>query len=260
LTSFAFSCYTLPLFARRSVAEQYDSVFIAWRNLAMQSLLFQTTYRFTTREDKAKYVWLKYKTILKGKILDIGADQGFLRSYLPEESEYITVGLEPHHDVQIDLEKPIPIEDNSYDCVLCLDVLEHIENVHQLFDDLCRITRRYLVVSLPNAWRGFLGLLRYGYYSADRPMKFYNLPVDPPKDRHRWFFSPSEARNFLETRGGRNGMEVLQADQIQPKFWKRAIYGFLLSLVIHKSIAVSDLVDGTLWVVLEKKPNTTTPA
>lgn len=28
-------------------------------------------------------------------------------------------------------------------------------------------------------------------------MKFYGLPLDPPDDRHRWFFGPEEALNFI---------------------------------------------------------------
>jgi hypothetical protein len=38
-------------------------------------LRFHRDYRYTDRETKAKYVWLKYQPILKGRILNVGANQ-----------------------------------------------------------------------------------------------------------------------------------------------------------------------------------------
>jgi hypothetical protein len=215
--------------------------------------IFPTAFTYHGRKEKALYVWRKYQSILKGSVLDVGADQGYLRSHLPPETHYATVGLEPHHDVQVNLEEPLPIEDHSYDCVLCLDVLEHIDNLHALFDRLCTITRTYLVISLPNAWRDFMGMLRFGLYRPERPMKFYSLPVDPPKDRHRWFFSPTEAQRFLEERGERNGMELIQFDCLEPRRINRLISRYLLALFVHRSVPVEDLFRGTIWAVLRKK-------
>ena len=37
-------------------------------------MTYQTDYHHTDRETKARYVWLKYQPILKGRILDVGAD------------------------------------------------------------------------------------------------------------------------------------------------------------------------------------------
>lgn len=44
-----------------------------------QSPIFHTGYHYTDRESKAKYVWLKYQPILKGHILDVGADECYRR-------------------------------------------------------------------------------------------------------------------------------------------------------------------------------------
>lgn len=217
---------------------------------------FFTDFRYTSREDKPEYVWRKYREILQGEILDVGADQCGLKKFLPEGTKYIGIGLEGAVDVEINLEKEsLPYEDNSFDCVLCLDTLEHLDNMHEVFDELCRVTRKYLIVSLPNPWVSFMAMLRAGYYKhTEFPMKFYNLPVDPPKDRHKWFYGAYEAQRFLKERGRRNGMEVLQLDRENASLnLKRRLYRIVLKLIVHKDVNVDSLWGGSVWAVLLKR-------
>jgi SAM-dependent methyltransferase len=133
--------------------------------------IFHTKYEYKDRETKAKYVWLKYRPILKGKILDVGADECYLRQYLDNPASYLGIGLGGNPDQKVDLEREsIPFPDNSFGCVLCLDVLEHLDNIHKVFDELCRVSRRYVVISLPNPWASFWSILRSGGYQPDQPM------------------------------------------------------------------------------------------
>jgi SAM-dependent methyltransferase len=213
---------------------------------------FKTPFVFTNREDKARYVWLKYGAILEGRVLDVGADRGELRRHLGATTTYATAGLEPYHDVKADLEQPLPLDSLAYDCVLCLDVLEHVDRIHQLFDEICRVSRRYLIVSLPNPWSSFLRDLRHGYYAPDRPTKFYYLPTDPPPDRHRWFFAASEAKRFVRERGARNGFAELQIDQMGLEGARKRALRHLLRLFVHRSILADDLVGDTVWAVLQR--------
>ena len=217
---------------------------------------FYTDFKYTSREDKPKYVWRKYREILQGKILDVGADECGLKKFLPEGTEYTGIGLGGSVDLEIDLEKErLPYEDNSFDCVLCLDVLEHLDNLHEVFDELCRVTGKYLIISLPNPWAGFMGMLRGGYYKhTELPMKFYNLPTDPPSDRHKWFYGVHEAERFLKERGKMNGMEIFQMDRgnANPNL-KRRLYHVVLKLVVHKDVDVDSLMSGSVWTVLVKR-------
>jgi SAM-dependent methyltransferase len=213
---------------------------------------FQTSFVFTNREEKARYVWLKYQSILSGRMLDVGADQSELRRHLPPDAEYVSAGLEPGHDVRADLENPLPLASGNYDCVLCLDVLEHVDRIHALFDEICRVSRRYVIVSLPNPWANFLRNLRVGYYLSDRPTKYYFLPTEPPVDRHKWFFAASEAKRFLRERGKRNGFHVVQIDQMGLEGFSKAIFRRILPLFVHRSILPEDLLGDTVWAVLER--------
>jgi hypothetical protein len=217
---------------------------------------FFTNFKYTSREDKTEYVWWKYREILQGKILDAGADQCGLKKFLPRGTKYISIGLGGSVDVEIDLEKEtLPYEDNSFDCVLCLDTLEHLDNIHQIFDELCRVTSKYLIISLPNPWASFIAMLRGGYYKhRELPMKFYNLPTAPPKDRHKWFYGVHEAERFLKERGRRNGMEVVQLDRENASLnLKRRLYRMVLKPIVHKDVNVDSLWGGSVWAVLVKK-------
>ena len=220
---------------------------------------FFTSFKYTSREDKPEYVWRKYREILQGEILDVGADQCGLKKFLPEGTKYTGIGLGSEVDVKIDLEKGrLPYKDNSFSCVLCLDTLEHLDNIHEVFDELCRVTSKYLIISLPNPWASFTGMLRGGYYKhTELPMKFYNLPTEPPEDRHKWFYGAHEAEKFLNQRGKRNGMEVLQLDRENASLnLKRRLARIVLKFIVHKDVHVDSLWSGHVWAVLVKRKNT----
>lgn len=216
---------------------------------------FHTDFKHTSRKDKPEYVWRKYQQILEGKILDVGADECGLRNLLPTGTEYTGIGLGGSVDVQIDLEKQkLPYEGNSFDVVLCLDVLEHLDNMHEVFDELCRITKNYLIISLPNPWRAFTTMLRMGYYRhSELPMKFFNLPTEPSADRHKWFYGVHEAERFLRERGRMNGMEILQMDRHDTELnLKKRLYRVVSRFIVHKDVDEDSLWHGNVWAVLVK--------
>ena len=226
-------------------------------------MTFNTDFRYTDRETKAKYVWLKYRQILNGRILDVGADACHLRKYLVSETEYRGIGLGEQVDQVIDLEKkPVPFPDRSFTCVLCLDVLEHVDNIHAVFDEVCRVSSRYVIVSLPNAWFDFYNMLRKGEYRPGQPLKFYGLPIEPPPDRHKWFFSPEEAERFVHHRAAKNGMRVLQEDYEgvadEGRDWTRFIRIWARKILVRPDFRVRNLYAGTLWVVLERNEHAPT--
>jgi len=120
------------------------------------------------------------------------------------------------------------------------------------------LLRKYLIIPLPNPWVSFVGMLRGGYYKqTELPMKFYNLPIDPPEDRHKWFYGVNEAERFIRERGNRNGMEVVQLDREHASLnLKRRLFRIVLKLIVHKDVHVDSLWSGHVLAVLVKRKNT----
>ena len=195
----------------------------------MQERKFETRLSYVDRKTKSVYIYDKYKEILNGRVLDVGADAQYLKKSITESGgTYTGIGFGETIDINFNLENlPYPFEDNSFDTVLCLDVLEHLENIHKVFDELCRVTSKYLVISLPNPWAEFFTVLRNGDYSETESMKFYGLPVNRPDDRHRWFFSEVDARKFITKKADENGFNLIQVDaQGEERKMGRGLKGF----------------------------------
>lgn len=225
-------------------------------------MTFYTDYRYVNREDKAKYVWLKYRPILTGKILDVGADECHLKRYLPPSVHYWGIGLGGNPDQQVDLESEgLPFPDNSFDCVLCLDVLEHLNNAHTIFDEVCRVTRHYAIISLPNAWAGIINFLRFGDWESEQHLKYYGLPAEIPVDRHKWFFSFVEAENFVRHRSKMRRMQVLQIDEHRSgdphRLTNRLFRGLAFVLLRFTKADPRIFLAGSMWALLQKEGSDT---
>lgn len=228
----------------------------------MTKLNFNIDYQYTDRESKLKWVAEKYKDILKGKILDVGADQMYLKNYLSEGTEYVGVGLGDHPEqVVVNLEENnLPFENNTFDCVMCLDVLEHLENIYSTFNELCRVSKDWVIISLPNPYSSFMNYLINGKYSADKNIKHYGLPKEKEADRHRWFFSAIEAREFVRHNAEKNGYEIYDlfvreenneglpvgnSDEVEKIKEAR-------KLIFRNDLNFPELYEGTLFWVLKK--------
>lgn len=97
-------------------------------------------------------------------ILDVGCGEGFTLNRLKENGigkklegiEYkkdaIELGKKTYPDIKIkqgDIYK-LPYQDNSFDLVLCTEVLEHLDNPSKALKELIRVSNKYLVISVPN--------------------------------------------------------------------------------------------------------------
>lgn len=222
---------------------------------------FRTDLEYTDRQTKADYVYDKYGDLLKGNVLDVGADAMHLKPHIVQNGgEYVGIGFGEGIDMEFDLEsRRLPFEDDSFDTVLCLDVLEHLESIHSVFAELCRVSGRHIIISLPNPWASFFNVLYRGDYSEDTSIKHYGLPVEPPEDRHRWFFREEEARKFLKYNAEKNGFRIVQMDcrnENRPmggRGLKATIGRWMLKILFRSDIDKLSLNHGTLWCVLKKE-------
>lgn len=117
------------------------------------------------------------------RVLDVGAGEGYFsrqlreRGYAVEACDYLQDIFKapeiPFH--KADLNESIPLPDHTYDIVVTIEVLEHIENHVRFIREMLRVLKpggllvmsTPNILSLPSRWHFFL----YGYTDcAPRPL------------------------------------------------------------------------------------------
>jgi ubiquinone/menaquinone biosynthesis C-methylase UbiE len=95
---------------------------------------------YKNHEEKAKWIVEHFGSVFNDikSILDVGCDQRHLCKYLPERIKYIGIDICGAPDIYFNIEnnEKLPFKDNSFDLVLCADILERLENIHVIFDKL----------------------------------------------------------------------------------------------------------------------------
>jgi hypothetical protein len=174
-----------------------------------------------TRTSKYQIVANRTSAI-KGTLVDVGARDRKLQQYLQGKGlRYLSSDIVPGHDLTWDLEKPLEAADSSFDIVVALDVLEHVEHIHDALHELLRVAKLKLFISLPNmtclSFR--LHFLRFGQLSG----KYTLLPAHQG-DRHRWLTSYSQVCTFVHQIARRQHCAVQQYDIVAGYGrWQRAI-------------------------------------
>jgi hypothetical protein len=202
---------------------------------------------FPTRESRSRFVGARFAPYLTGPVLDVGCFEAPLRSIVGP-ARYTGIDVAGTPDIKVDLERVdrLPFDDNAFTCVLCIEVLEHLDNLHAIFDELVRVSSRHVIVSLPNCWcdaRQPLGRGR-GHFGH------YGLPLQKPLDRHKWFFSLGEAREFVEGKARQLGLrcqELFVTEKPRPGVVR------LLRKLRYPGERYRNRYSQTLWAVLEKR-------
>jgi len=216
--------------------------------------MFVDYVRLFNREERIKYLFQNFQEYFGQKILDVGCDTAILKRFIKDKDiEYTGVDITGEPDIRLDLEKieQLPFDESYFDCVICTDVLEHIENFHLIFSELIRVSKRYVVISWPNCW----AFVRVPMRKGRSPHKSkYGLPAEKPTDRHKWFFNIKEAIQFVNEYVNRNeNIKLIHKRACEkPRVccfrWLRRIryprHEFYLNRYAH-----------TLWIILEKLPN-----
>ena len=209
---------------------------------------------YASREERILYLLATYSQYLaQGNVLDVGCWDGILRRFMPERYVGVDIGGTP--DITIDLEQGrLPFDANQFETVVCLDVLEHLDNTHAVFAELLRVSSRYVIVTFPNAWSVFL---RHILGGSIQPLKFYGLPTTPPVDRHRWFYSYTEAARFVRANAKRYGYRIIAMDPYYPR--GRRLNRISRWLGEHSPLGQNMRFNAyfadVLWVVLDTQAN-----
>lgn len=110
-----------------------------------------------------------------GRILDAGCGEGFTLKRLKEKNignyhegidilrTAIKLGRELNPDIKFSLGNiyHLPYENNSFDLVLCNEVLEHLSNPKAALKEIIRVSKKYCLISVPNEpWFRLANFLR----------------------------------------------------------------------------------------------------
>ena len=111
------------------------------------------------------------------KILDAGCGEGFTLERLYElkigkdlegidaSKVAIETGkkLYPHLNIKIGDIYNLPYKDNSFDLVVCTEVLEHLEDPKRALREIIRVSKKYLLLTVPNEpWFLLSNFTRWG--------------------------------------------------------------------------------------------------
>ena len=209
--------------------------------------------RFDARRDRTLYVAKRFAQYFTERVLDVGCFEAPLRALLKPGS-YVGVDMAGAPDVQLNLDsaEKLPFADGEFATVISIETLEHLENLHRMFGELARVSGKHLIVSLPNCWR-----------DARRPVErgkgdfaHYGLPSEKPLDRHRWFFSYSQARDFLNAMAEKHQLTVTEMFATEQP---RNVLIRALRHIRYNREAYANRYVQTIWVVLAKENPTGVP-
>jgi hypothetical protein len=204
--------------------------------------------RFQRREERSLYIVRHFAPYLTESLLDVGCDQAVLKRLLPEvRYTGIDAGGTPDLTINLDQVDRLPFDDGAFHCVVCADVLEHLESLHAVFGELLRVSAQYVVISLPNCWVAARVPIARGHGE----FAHYCLPLDPPPDRHRWFFNLEQARAFVHGQAQRRGDIRVVAERVteKPKF---PLLRLARRIRYPRRMDYLNRYAHTYWCVLEK--------
>ena len=165
----------------------------------------------------------------------------------------VASGLDAKH---IEDAAHLPLADDSFDAVVCIEVLEHLFEPQKAATEMLRVLRPggCILVTVPNVayWRRRLDLLLLGRWN---PLGDYSAVLQPWRDPHIRFFSAAALRRMLVSVGfsrvhigGHSGALVRDIPWIGPYFSKNsgnciyrtaesafpALLGYALDAVAYK--------------------------
>ncbi len=179
------------------------------------------SHYFTGYDSWRRFIsyWFQIESVLDTgakKVLEVGVGNKTVSDYLKKCGLEVTTcdlaaDLKP--DVVADV-RDLPFDDNTFEVVLCCEVLEHIpfEDVPQALSELKRVSSGWVIISLPYSGFGISGVLTTRFprikdliinFHVQIPLFFKRIVFDGVKNKeHYWEvgrrgFSKGRVRKLL---------------------------------------------------------------
>jgi len=158
----------------------------------------KTHYEFNRYMTKQRWisVWHQLDEIQKlnpRNVLEVGPGPGLFKMVaaahdIAIETLDLDSELKPDH---VGSATAIPLADATYDVVCAFQMLEHLpyEVSLQAFKEMTRVSRRHVVISLPDArtvWRYHLHLPKFGSHDFLLPRPQLRAPANDFNGQHYW--------------------------------------------------------------------------
>lgn len=101
--------------------------------------------------------------------------------------------------------------DRTFDCVMALDIVEHVDDPFALMDKLASLAEKHLIVSLPNIYDL---LHKYDFVFRGTLGRKYSFGVKNSLDRHRWVMNYDEIHHFFSWYSKKHRMHLETKDII----------------------------------------------
>ncbi|MEM3063423.1 MAG: class I SAM-dependent methyltransferase [Nitrososphaerota archaeon] len=132
---------------------------------------------------------------IKGRVLDVGCgNKPYEELIVKYATEYIGVDIPTEQsankeikkaDIFSDISTGLPFKDNTFDTVICTEVLEHLPNPWHFMNECARIMKKdsHLILTTPQTWElheephDFFRFTRYGLQSLIKDAGFQAISI-----------------------------------------------------------------------------------
>ena len=192
----------------------------------------------------------KIKKILEKEnctLLDVGCRDQILKKFINNNISYTGIDIQQNKEgtnIIKNLNRELNINDNSYDVVTALDVIEHIEEPVKVIENLIKISKKKLIINLPNIayYEARYKFLIYGNLSEK-----YHFSGFKKDDRHYWFTNYFMILEFFKKNFDNYSYQII------PVFKTRNKLKILFFLEKMLSKILPNLFTWSIIIILKKK-------
>ena len=174
-------------------------------------------------------MWLDQKFVViekilkdeNGSLLDLGSRDQILKKFLPEKIVYTGVDISENKDTNniiFDLNKNFNFDNESFDFITALDVVEHLDDPKTFLKECLRVTKKKVFINLPNI---SYYASRFHFFLKGNLGSKYHFSGDNKDDRHKWFTNFYLVKNFFEKNSVNFEIKTVikQRNKLKPLFY-----------------------------------------